>query len=140
MFLLTCFDSVSVNRSRVLTVSLYVINLMHIERSSNKSYPVLKLPPPAPPYTGGELITKRFLPLCKGELVGVVFQNRFFEQPQFIKNSKFLSPNNNTSKLIYQIKHDIFIFEYAIIKNSLLLRPLKQTKKLVICTENFKTF
>ena len=26
---------------------------MHIERSSNKSYPVLKLPPPAPPYTGG---------------------------------------------------------------------------------------
>ena len=97
-------------------------------------------PPLTPPYTGGELITKRFLPLCKGELVGVVFQNRFFEQPQFIKNSKFLSPNNNTSKLIYQIKHDIFIFEYAIIKNSLLLRPLKQTKKLVICTENFKTF
>lgn len=45
---------------------------MHIERSSNKSYPVLELPPPAPPYTGGELITKRFLPLCKGELVGVV--------------------------------------------------------------------
>ena len=39
---------------------------MHIERSSNKSYPVLKLPPPAPPYTGGELITKRFLPLCSG--------------------------------------------------------------------------
>ena len=25
-----------------------------------------------PPYTGGELITKRFLPLCKGELEGVV--------------------------------------------------------------------
>ena len=29
-------------------------------------------PPLTPPYTGGELITKRFLPLCKGELVGVV--------------------------------------------------------------------
>ena len=25
-----------------------------------------------PPYTGGELSTKRFLPLCKGELEGVV--------------------------------------------------------------------
>ena len=48
---------------------------MHIERSSNKSYPVLKLPPQLPPYAGEELITKRFLPLCKGELVGVVFQN-----------------------------------------------------------------
>ncbi len=33
---------------------------------------IYKLPPPTPPYTGGELITKRFLPLCKGELVGVV--------------------------------------------------------------------
>ena len=29
-------------------------------------------PPLTPPYTGGELITKRFLPLCKGELEGVV--------------------------------------------------------------------
>ena len=33
---------------------------------------IYKLPPPTPPYTGGELITKRFLPLSKGELVGVV--------------------------------------------------------------------
>ncbi|GEM_PF-1612260 len=33
---------------------------------------IYQLPPPAPPYTGGELITKRFLPLCEGELVGVV--------------------------------------------------------------------
>ena len=31
-----------------------------------------QLPPLTPPYTGGELITMRFLPLCKGELVGVV--------------------------------------------------------------------
>ena len=28
-------------------------------------------PPLTPPYTGGELITKRFLPLCKGEPEGV---------------------------------------------------------------------
>ena len=40
---------------------------------------IKQLPPPAPPYTGGELITKhhdismrRVLPLCKGELEGVV--------------------------------------------------------------------
>ena len=33
---------------------------------------IKQLPPPAPPYTGGELINKRFFPLCKGELVGVV--------------------------------------------------------------------
>ena len=33
---------------------------------------VFQLPPPTPPYTEEELITKRFLPLCKGELVGVV--------------------------------------------------------------------
>ena len=26
-----------------------------------------QLPPPTPPYTGGELITKQFLPPCKGK-------------------------------------------------------------------------
>ena len=37
-----------------------------------------RLPPLTPPYTGGELITKRFLPLCKGELEGVVLLDKTF--------------------------------------------------------------
>lgn len=43
--------------------------------ASKKS--ILKTTPPAPPCTGGELITKRFLPLCKGELVGVVDKYKY---------------------------------------------------------------
>ena len=40
-------------------------------------------PPLTPPYTGGELITKRFLPLCKGELEGVVgkYKQDFLDSP-----------------------------------------------------------
>ncbi len=38
---------------------------------SNKSFSYKTIPPPAPPYTGGELTTKRFPLLCK-EGVGVV--------------------------------------------------------------------
>ena len=42
-----------------------------------------QLPPLTPPYTGGELITKRFLPLCKGELEGVVgkYKQDFLDCP-----------------------------------------------------------
>ena len=41
-------------------------------RVTKKSCLYLQLPPPTTPYTGGELITQRFIPLSKGELVGVV--------------------------------------------------------------------
>lgn len=44
--------------------------------ASKKS--ILKTTPTSSPLgTGGELITKRFLPLCKGELVGVVDKYKY---------------------------------------------------------------
>ena len=45
-----------------------------------------QLPPLTPPYTGGELITKRFLPLCKGELEGVVgkYKQDFLDGPFYL--------------------------------------------------------
>ena len=50
-------------------------------------------PPLTPPYTGGELITKRFLPLCKGELVGVVgkYRQNFGDSPM---QNKHLTKSN----------------------------------------------
>ena len=46
-----------------------------------------RLPPLTPPYTGGELIAKRFLPLCKGELEGVV---SFYIYSEFHQNKKIM--------------------------------------------------
>ena len=50
------------------------------KRGNNRKLKMEELPPPAPPYTGGETNARRrydvtmrhILPLCKGELEGVV--------------------------------------------------------------------
>ena len=44
---------------------------------------ICQLPPPAPPYTGGELITKQFLPLCKGGVSGGSYLKLTFGQLLF---------------------------------------------------------
>ena len=58
-------------------------------------------PPLTPPYTGGELITKRFLPLCKGELVGVVVEKMTFRTAPltkyiFLYQASFLAYSDNS--------------------------------------------
>ena len=51
---------------------------MHIERSSNKSYPVLKLPPPAPPIRRGRVDYQAVSPLVQGGVSGGSFSKLTF--------------------------------------------------------------
>jgi len=63
----------SIKRTAKQADKLNIFTLANNKKGLSKKalFRIYKLPPPTPPYTGGELITKRFLPLCKGELVGV---------------------------------------------------------------------
>ena len=57
---------------------------MHIERSSNKSYPVLKLPPPAPPIRRGRVDYQAVSPPVQGGVSGgSCLKLTFGEQPPY---------------------------------------------------------